>query len=163
MSTVITRKYQNNNSSSTSFGKWFGRVVYTETISTEDFAKHISTHGSPFDRATIQGVLMSACDCLVELVKDSKRVRLGDLGTFYLSANSEHSDTEEEFTVDKVKKLHLRFRPNRAKSFAFDSKSMRKASSLVDINKLTNSSSESSADGESASDGESAADGESTE
>ena len=88
MAKLITRKYKNNNKTNSGFGKWYGRTVYTETISTEEFAKHISNHGSPFDRATILGVLMSTCDCLVELVKDSKRVRLGDLGTFYLSTES---------------------------------------------------------------------------
>lgn len=136
MAKLVTKKYQNTNKNSASYGKWYGRFVYTETISTEEFARHISEHGSPFDRATILGVLMSACDCLVELVKDSKRVRLGDLGTFYLSPETTGSETEEGFSDDNVRKVHLRFRPNRSRSYALDSVSLRNETSFVDIDKL---------------------------
>ena len=135
---LITRKYKNNKASS-AHGRWYGRFVYTETVSTEDFAQHISNHGSPFDRATILGVLMAACDCLVELVKDSKRVRLGDLGTFYLSPETVGSETEKEFTADNVVKVHLRFWPNQKRSYALDSVSMRKVALFVDINQLNDS------------------------
>ena len=136
MAKLVTKKNQNTNKNSASYGKWYGRFVYTETISTEEFARHISEHGSPFDRATILGVLMSACDCLVELVKDSKRVRLGDLGTFYLSPETTGSETEEGFSDDNVRKVHLRFRPNRSRSYALDSVSLRNETSFVDIDKL---------------------------
>jgi predicted histone-like DNA-binding protein len=136
MAKLVTKKYQNTNKNSAAYGKWYGRFIYTETISTEEFARHISEHGSPFDRATILGVLMSACDCLVELVKDSKRVRLGDLGTFYLSPETTGSETEEDFSDDNVRKVHLRFRPNRSRSYALDSVSLRNETSFVDIDKL---------------------------
>lgn len=53
MAKLITKKYKNNNKSSAAYGRWYGRFVYTETLSTEEFAQHISNHGSPFDRATI--------------------------------------------------------------------------------------------------------------
>lgn len=143
MAKLITRKYQNNNSKSSANGKWYGRIAHTETLTTEEFAQHISDHGSPFDRATILGVLMVSCDCLVELVKDSKRVRLGDLGTFYLSTETSGSETEQDFTADNVKKVHLRFWPNQKRSYALDSVSMRKASSFVDISQLNDSSADS--------------------
>ena len=86
MAKLITRMYQNTVNNEKTNGKFYGRVVHTETLSTDEFARHISEHGSPFTRSVIMGVLAAACDCLVELVKDSKKVRLGDLGTFYLSA-----------------------------------------------------------------------------
>ena len=136
MARVITRKYQNNNMESKAYGKFYGRVVHTETLSTEQFAKHIADHGSPFDRSIIIGVLAKACDCLVELVKDSKCVRLGDLGTFYLSAESEGAVSEEKYTADNVKRLHLRFLPNRKKSYPLDSGSLRKQATLKDIDDL---------------------------
>ncbi len=153
MSKLITRKYKNNNEKSTAYGKWYGRFVYTETLSTEEFAKHISSHGSPFDRATILGVLMSACDCLVELVKDSKRVRLGDLGTFYLSPKTAGSETEEDFTADNVLKVRLRFRPNHSQAYPLDSTTLRNETTFVDISKLNDPSVKSGA----------ATDGDSTE
>lgn len=94
MAKLITKKYQNNNSKSSAFGKTYARFIHLETLSTNKFASHIHSHGSSFDRATINGVLMAACDCLVELVKESKKVQLGDLGTFYLSTESEGAGSE---------------------------------------------------------------------
>lgn len=147
MAKLLTKKYQSTNQKSTTFGKWYGRIVHTETLSTELFINHICSHGSPFDRATITGVLVAACDCLVELVLDSKKVRLGDLGTFYLSAETEPGDTAEEFTDDNVKKVHLRFLPNLKQSYPLDSVSMRGKASFADLNSLAGKT-ESSASGE---------------
>ncbi len=147
MAKLLTRKYQSTNQKSTTFGKWYGRIVHTETLSTEQFVNHICSHGSPFDRATITGVLVAACDCLVELVLDSKKVRLGDLGTFYLSAETEPGDSAEEFTDDNVKKVHLRFLPNLKQSYPLDSVSMRGKASFADLNSLAGKT-ESSASGE---------------
>lgn len=147
MAKLLTKKYQSTNQKSTTFGKWYGRIVHTETLSTEQFVNHICSHGSPFDRATITGVLVAACDCLVEQVLDSKKVRLGDLGTFYLSAETEPGDSAEEFTDDNVKKVHLRFLPNLKQSYPLDSVSMRGKASFADLNSLAGKT-ESSASGE---------------
>lgn len=147
MAKLLTKKYQSTNQKSTTFGKWYGRIVHTETLSTEQFVNHICSHGSPFDRATITGVLVASCDCLVELVLDSKKVRLGDLGTFYLSAETEPGDSAEEFTDDNVKKVHLRFLPNLKQSYPLDSVSMRGKASFADLNSLAGKT-ESSASGE---------------
>lgn len=133
MAKLLTRKYQSTNQKSATFGKWYGRIVHTETLSTEQFINHICSHGSPFDRSTITGVITSACDCLVELVLDSKKVRLGDLGTFYLSAETEPGDTAEEFTDNNVKKVHLRFLPSKKQSYPLDSVSMRSKASFTDL------------------------------
>lgn len=137
MAKLIVKKYQNKNDKLSSMDKWYGRILYTETLSTEDFVKHICEHSSPFDRATIMGVLMAACDCLVELVKDSKKVRLGDLGTFYLSAHTKGEEKEEDFTADNIETLHLRLTPNRKHTYPLDSVSIRKTASFRGIEQLT--------------------------
>lgn len=136
MAKLLTKKYQNKNSSSRAYGKYYGRIVHTETLTTDEFANHISSHGSPFDRSTIIGVLAAACDCLVELTLDSKRVRFGDLGTFYMSAETEGEANEENFTADNIKKVHLRFWPNQKHSYALDSVSIRKIASFADLEQL---------------------------
>ena len=139
MAKLLTKKYKNNNSESSAYNKTYGRFVYTETIATDEFAAHISSHGSPFDRATVMGVLASACDCLLEMTLDSKRVRLGDLGTFYMSAESEGVESEEDFGASNIKKVHLRFLPNMKHSYALDSVSNRRKASFVDIANLMES------------------------
>ena len=133
MSKLITKKYKNNNPQSTAYGKTYGRILHTETLTTNEFANHISSHGSPFDRATIVGVLTAACDCLVELALDSKKVRLGDLGTFYMSAESTGEVNAGNFSDDNIKKVHLRFMPNKSQSYPLDSVTMRKKASFLDL------------------------------
>lgn len=140
MAKLITKKYQNKNEKNNGYEKWYARIVHTETLTTEQFAKHIRDHGSPFDRATILGVLMTACDCLVELVMDSKKVRLGDLGTFYCSSETDGSETAKGFTDNNVKKVHLRFLPNKTNDYALDSTSLRNSASFVDYDNLQASS-----------------------
>ena len=143
MAKLLTKKYQNNNQKSKAYGKTYGRIIHTETLETEEFANHISSHGSSFDRSTIIGVLAAACDCLVELTLDSKRVRLGDLGTFYMSAETEGAEEEEDFSADNIKKVHLRFWPNQKHSYALDSVSLRKLASFTDLEHLLEGSSNS--------------------
>ncbi len=140
MAKLLTKKYQNNNPLSKAFGKYYGRIVHTETLTTDEFATHISSHGSPYDRSTIHGVLMAACDCLVELTIDSKRVRLSDLGTFYMSAETEGAEEENDFTAGNIKKVHLRFLPNMKKSYPLDSVSIRKQAKFADLERLLNGS-----------------------
>lgn len=136
MAKLLTRKYKNNNSKSRAYNKFYGRVVHTETLTLDEFANHISSHGSPFDRATIVGVLAATCDCLVEQCMDSKKVRLGDLGTFYMSVSTEGAEDADHFGVDNIKGVHLRFWPNMKRSYALDSKTLRKLAKFSDIETL---------------------------
>ena len=156
MSKLITKKYKNNNPQSTAYGKTYGRILHTETLTTNEFANHISSHGSPFDRATILGVITAACDCLVELALDSKKVRLGDLGTFYMSAESTGEADAGDFSDDNIKKVHLRFMPNKSQSYPLDSVTMRKKASFLDLAQMGKSSltDSESADGDSDNDDE---------
>lgn len=144
MSKLITRTYVNNNKQSKAYGKTYGRIVHTETLTTNEFARHISEHGSPFDRATISGVLMAACDCLVELTLDSKKVRLGDLGIFYMSAETTGEQKPEDFTADNFKAVHLRFLPNQARSYPLDSKTLRSRAAMLGLDQLGETTTKSS-------------------
>lgn len=139
MSVLITRKYKNNNRENNGYGKTYARIVHTETLTLNQFANHIRSHGSTFDRATIIGVMTAICDCLVELTLESKKISLGDLGTFYMSAGCEGADDETQFTDDNVKKVHLRFLPNLKKEYKLDSKSNRQKASLKDLSEMDGS------------------------
>lgn len=140
---MITKKYQNNNSKSLAFGKWYGRFVYTETLTFDEFINHICSHTSPFPRGVIVGVVTLLIDCLVELTLDSKKVQFSDLGTFYASAETEGETEKDEFTADNVKKVHLRFLPNMKKSYPLDSKTLRSKTSILDIDVLNGTPKES--------------------
>lgn len=136
MGKMITKKYQNKNSKSLAFGKWYGRFVYTESLTFDEFINHICSHTSPFPRGVIVGVVTLLIDCLVELTLDSKKVQFSDLGTFYASAETEGETEKDEFTADNVKRVHLRFLPNMKKSYPLDSKTLREKASILDLDVL---------------------------
>ncbi|MDD3281177.1 MAG: DNA-binding protein, partial [Bacteroidales bacterium] len=46
---------------------------------------------------------------LLRVMLDSKTVRLGELGNFRLTASTEGSETMEEVSPEKIKKINLRF------------------------------------------------------
>lgn len=79
---------------------------------------------------------MAACDCLVELTLDSKKVRPGDLGIFYMSAQSTGEEYPEDFSADNISRVHLRFLPNQSRSYALDSNTLRKQASLLGLDQL---------------------------
>ena len=143
MGKMITKKYQNKNSKSLAFGKWYGRFVYTETLTFDEFINHICGHTSPFPRGVILGVVTLLIDCLVELTLDSKKVQFSDLGTFYASAETEGESEKDDFTAENVKKVHLRFLPNMKKSYPLDSKTLRSKTSILDIDVLNGTPKES--------------------
>ena len=113
------------------------RLVCRVTRLYENFLIYlICKRPSPFGRETFLGVLAILCDCLVDVLLDSKRVQFSDLGTFYLTAESEGEADKEEYTADDVKKVHLRFLPNMKRTYRLDSKTLRNKASLIDLDVL---------------------------
>ena len=149
MSKLITRRWKNGNTGSSAYGKIYQRIVITETLTTDEFAKHIADHGSPYTRDVIHGVLMAACDCLVELAMDSKAVRLSDLGIFKMGVHSYGATSADEATADKVQRVELQFLPNQKRSYNLSSTQLRKKASLVGIDQLASGVSDGLSDGSS--------------
>ena len=88
MSKIIYDVYKNTNEQNTAFGKYFGRIVHTETLNTRKLARHISEHGSVYTQDVVEGVLTKAEACIIEMLLESKKVKLEGLGTFYLMAEN---------------------------------------------------------------------------
>ena len=111
MARLLYQKYQNNNREMTgAYGKWYGRIVHTETLNLRKLANHIASHGSIYTADVVLGVITKMRDCIVELVSDSKKVKLDGIGTFYLAAVTQGAETAEEFTADRnIKAVRLRF------------------------------------------------------
>jgi len=59
--------------------------------------------------AVLEGLLQIIPDELV----NGKIIKLGDFGTFRTTLSVEGAATEEEFTFANIKKLNIRFRPDR--------------------------------------------------
>ncbi len=63
----------------------YARAQMTRTMTLDEFAEHISNHGSVYSKGDIYAILIMAVDCLREQLLSGMRVSLGDLGEFYLS------------------------------------------------------------------------------
>ena len=127
MSKIIYDVYKNTNEQNTAFGKYFGRIVHTETLNTRKLAKHISEHGSVYTQDVVEGVLTKAESCILEMLLESKKVKLEGLGTFYLMAENKKGGA---VSIDKFNPkgtfsgLHIRFLPDLSGEAQLNSKDM---------------------------------------
>ena len=125
MSKIIYDVYQNANETSAAYGKFYGRIVHTETLNTRKLAKHIAEHGSVFTQDVVEGVLTKAEACVVEMLLESKKVKLEGLGTFYLMAENKKGGAPslEKFNPKSTfNGLHIRFLPDSSSDTQLNSK-----------------------------------------
>lgn len=80
--------------------RFYASAQTNKTVSLDEFAKHISTHGCVYKRADIAAVLTMAVDCLKEMLLSGYKVELGDMGSFYVTFSSEGTLTAKEFNPD---------------------------------------------------------------
>ena len=125
MSKIIYDVYQNKNENNVSYGKYFGRIVHTETLNTRKLARHIADHGSVYTQDVVEGVLTKAEACIVEMLLESKKIKLEGLGTFYLMAENKKGGA---VSIDKFNPkttfsgLHIRFLPDQGDEAGLNSK-----------------------------------------
>ena len=115
-------------------GKVYAKAVATETLSFQEFIDHIISHGSVYDRGTVQGIMFQMVDCMKELMLDSKKIWLGDLGVFYLSLKNKSAADLETFSVtENVIGVKVSFRANLGKTAGLDSKTIRKEAKFINV------------------------------
>ena len=62
--------------------KAYATAQQTETMSLEQFAEHISSHGSKYGEEDITAVAILITNCLVEMLLEGKKIQVGELGDF---------------------------------------------------------------------------------
>lgn len=87
--------------------KAYAVAQYTEVMTIEKFARHIATHGCVYSRADITSILYMAVDCMREQLLEGKKIRLGDLGDFYVNINSKGADTADKFTAQHITAVNV--------------------------------------------------------
>ena len=148
MSKILYEVYKNDikDSESAMYGKWYARLKSIETLSLTRLAKHIAEHGSVFTEDVVEGVLKKFKTCLIEMLLDSKKVKIAGLGTFYLTAECTKggADKEEDFNVNQhLTALHIRFLPDQAAEDNISSREFIKKAEFVNVKALlSNGSSE---------------------
>lgn len=111
MAKLFYRKYQNNNPQNSGYGKWYGRVVITETVGIEYLATKMQDNCT-VKRADILAVLSELGPTMSDLLKDSKRVRIPYLGCFKLGIKTTGEEDPEKFNArSNVDNVHVIFQP----------------------------------------------------
>ena len=137
MAKILYEVKQNKNSKSLAFGKWYGRVKALETLNTRKLAQHIAEHGSLYTSDVVFGVLEKFRSCLVEMLLNSKKVKIDGLGTFYTTIESEGAVSKDKYSVaTDVKALHIRFLPEQSTEMNISSREFLKKAEFISVDQL---------------------------
>ena len=139
MAKIFYELRQNKNNLSKIFGKWFAHSKTVETLNTRKLAQHISEHGSIYTPDVVYGVLEKFRSCLIEMLLDSKRVKIDGLGTFFTTIENEKGGaiSEEKFSVSSnLKALHIRFLPEQEQEMNISSREFFKKAEFINIDSL---------------------------
>ena len=139
MAKIFYEVRQNKNEKSSIKGKWFAHSKSVETMNTRKLAKHISEHGSVYTTDVVFGVLEKFRSCLVEMLLESKRVKIDGLGTFFTTLENEPGGAakKEDFSVAKnLKALHIRFMPEQEQEMNISSREFIKKAEFINVDSL---------------------------
>ena len=89
----------------------FAISQYTDVMTIEKFAKHITSHGSVYSRADISAILYMAVDCMREMLLEGKKIRLGELGDFSILLSSKGAETADKFTAQNITNVKVQWEP----------------------------------------------------
>ena len=147
MAKIFYELRQNKNNKSQVFGRWFAHSKSIETLNTRKLAKHISEHGSVYTQDVVFGVLEKFRSCLVEMLLESKRVKIDGLGTFFTTLENEAGGAikKDDFNVGKnLKALHIRFMPEQEQEMNISSREFLKKAEFVNAETLVGGNTSSS-------------------
>ncbi len=82
--------------------KYYAKAQTNKVLDINDFARHISMHGTVYGRADIQAILIMTVDCIREQLLEGNKINLGELGSFWVSLQSNGAKTAEEFVPGKI-------------------------------------------------------------
>ena len=136
MAKILYEVKKNTNMKSTAYGKWFAQVKTLETLNTRKLAQHISEHGSIYTPDVVYGVLEKFRSCLLEMLLESKKVKIEGLGTFYCTVENTKGGAQkkEDFNVNKhLKALHIRFLPEQEQEQNISSREFLKKAEFINI------------------------------
>ena len=144
---VFVKVSQNKNEQSKAFGKYYGRVVSTKTMSYQELCKHMSEHNSVFGEDVCLGVANKLQNCILEQLLEGKKVQFGELGTFYLSSKSTGAETEKDFNLGaNIQGIYLCFAPSRTDVNNLSSKMLKQKATLMNIKDLAESKAKTSSE-----------------
>ncbi len=150
MAKIIYEVYQNQNEHSSAFGKWYARVKNLESLNTRKLSNHIAEHGSIYTPDVVYGVMEKFRSCLVEMLLNSKKVKIEGLGTFYTTLECQKGGalTKDKFNILKdVKGLHIRFLPEQEQENNISSRQFLKQAEFINVERLLKKEEEEESEG----------------
>ena len=139
MAKILYEVKQNQNQYNAGYGQWYAKVKALETLNTRKLAQHISEHGSIYTPDVVYGVLEKFRSCLVEMLLESKKVKIEGLGIFYTTLENQKNgaDRKEEYNPSKhMKALHIRFLPEQTTEENISSREFIKKAEFVNVDSL---------------------------
>ena len=131
---VFIKVTQNKIKDSKSYGKWYGRVATTKTMTYQELCKHMSEHNSVYGEDVCLGVANKLQNCMLEQLLEGKKVQFGELGVFYLSVKSTGTDEEKDFNLGiNINGLFLCFQPSRTDVNNLSSKMLKKKATFLNV------------------------------
>ena len=135
---VFIKVSQNKITDSKSYGKWYGRVVSSKTMTYQELCKHMSEHNSVYGEDVCLGVANKLKNCMLEQLLEGKKVQFGELGVFYLSVKSSGAAEEKDFNLGvNINGLYLCFAPSRTDVNNLSSKMLKKKATFMNVKDLS--------------------------
>ena len=150
MAKIFYNLKQNKVKSSKIYGKWFAIGKTIETLNTRKLANHIAEHGSIYTPDVVFGVLEKFRSCLLEMLLESKRVKIDGLGIFFTTLENEKGGAlkKEDFSPQKnLKALHIRFLPDQVAETNISSREFIKKAEFVNAETFADQLKEGEANG----------------
>lgn len=92
-------------------GKWYARAAHDGTMTTDDLAS-IMQANCTVKRSDILAVMSELVETMTIQLQNSKRVKIGGLGTFKLGISTKPAAEAKDFSVaQNVKGTHVLFQP----------------------------------------------------
>ena len=104
------KKYQNRVKNSRMFGKWYGRAVVSEVVTTDQLADEIQRNAS-VKKSDVKAVLCELSEVMNQKLIQGGRVVLDGIGAFKIAISTTGADTEKEFTANNIKSIRIAFQP----------------------------------------------------
>jgi predicted histone-like DNA-binding protein len=108
-------------------------------MNTRKLSNHIAEHGSIYTPDVVYGVMEKFRSCLLEMLLNSKKVKIEGLGTFYttLECVKGGAVSKDKFNILKdVKGLHIRFLPEQEQEQNISSRQFLKQAEFINVDSL---------------------------
>lgn len=92
--------------------KWYASAQVAANYTFEELCKDVEKM-STLTEGDVQAVVSSAIFCIMNALKRSESVKLGDWGTFRIGLSSQGTDAVEDFSVANIKRVRVTFTAGR--------------------------------------------------